>query len=336
MRRHARIIAAAIVLGAPMGTTARQQDPAKAQSVLAESRAAIGGKKLDSLRSLGLEATVQRNMGNIQLSSDVELLLDLPDKYVRSETTSGPIGGGSTTGFNGEKPLQKFNTGGGGMGGMVIRMGGPGGRVTTTPGQKLSPEEQQKVDRAMVRAARVDLSRLMLGWFAMTHPQVPAEYSYAGEAESPDGKAYVIDAMDADGFAARLFIDEQTHLPLMVTYRAPQPRIVTAGGPGGAAGGGPQMGTTGGARPAAPPTPPTEEERRKMREEADRQLQELQKQPPAMADYTLYFEDWQDGDGIKFPRKIRRAMAGTTSEEWTVTKVKVNPTIDPKKFAVEG
>ncbi|PYR54725.1 MAG: hypothetical protein DMF85_21425, partial [Acidobacteria bacterium] len=65
MRRHARIIAAAIVLGAPMGATARQQDPAKAQSVLAESRAAIGGKKLDSLRSLGLEATVQRNMGNI-------------------------------------------------------------------------------------------------------------------------------------------------------------------------------------------------------------------------------------------------------------------------------
>ena len=53
----------------------------------------------------------------------------------------------------------------------------------------------------------------------------------------------------------------------------------------------------------------TEEERKKMREDADRQLQELQKQPPAMADYTLYFEDWQDGDGIKFPRKIRRAMA---------------------------
>ena len=54
---------------------------------------------------------------------------------------------------------------------------------------------------------------------------------------------------------------------------------------------------------------------------------------PAQAEY---FEDWQDGDGLKFPRKIRRAMAGTTSEEWTVTKVKVNPTIDPKKFAVEG
>ena len=70
MRRHARIIAAVIVLGAPMAATARQQDPAKAQSVLTDTRAAIGGRKLDSLRSLGLEATVQRNMGNIQLSSD--------------------------------------------------------------------------------------------------------------------------------------------------------------------------------------------------------------------------------------------------------------------------
>ena len=36
---------------------------------------------------------------------------------------------------------------------------------------------------------------------------------------------------NADGFAARLFIDEKTQLPLMVTYQGPQPRMVTTGGP---------------------------------------------------------------------------------------------------------
>jgi hypothetical protein len=51
-----------------------------------------------------------------------------------------------------------------------------------------------------------------------------------------------------------------------------------------------------------------------------------------MADYSLYFEDWRDVDGVKFPFKIRRAMSGATNEEWTVTRVKVNPKIDAKRF----
>jgi hypothetical protein len=55
--------------------------------------------------------------------------------------------------------------------------------------------------------------------------------------KSPDGKAYVIDVKNADGFAARLFIDEATQLPLMLTYQGPQPRIITAGGPRPAPGG---------------------------------------------------------------------------------------------------
>ena len=41
----------------------------------------------------------------------------------------------------------------------------------------------------------------MLGWFAAAHPSLSVEYTYAGEAESPDGKADVIDVKNADGFA---------------------------------------------------------------------------------------------------------------------------------------
>lgn len=159
---------------------------------------------------------------------------------------------------------------------------------------------------------RQDLSRLMLGWFAMTHPSVHAQYTYVGEAESADGKAFVIEAKNDEGFTARLFIDEQTHLPLMVTYQGPQLRVVTTGGPGG-----PRM---------------NDDDRRKMRDEAERQQQELQKQPPTLVDYTLFFDEWRDVGGIQFPHRIRRAMAGATNEEWTISKVKINPKIDPKKF----
>jgi hypothetical protein len=49
-------------------------------------------------------------------------------------------------------------------------------------------------------------------------------------------------------------------------------------------------------------------------------------------EYALYFDDWRDVEGIKFPHSFRRAIAGVTTEEWTISKVKVNPKIDPKKF----
>jgi hypothetical protein len=45
------------------------------------------------------------------------------------------------------------------------------------------------MNTSMVRNAQGDASRLMLGWFAMAHPSVNAQYTFAGQAESPDGKA---------------------------------------------------------------------------------------------------------------------------------------------------
>jgi len=217
------------------------------------------------------------------------------------------VAGGGTTGFNGDKPVQSADTGGfaGGGGGMIVRIGpgpaGPAGAAGTP-----TPEQLEQRAHAMVRGSQADASRLMLGWFAMTHPAVKATYTYLGDAESPDGKANVIEVKNADGFAARLFVDEDTHLPLMVTYKAALPRVVTN--------------ATGRMSP----------------DDAAKQIKNLQDQPPEMGDYTIYFEDWRDADGVKFPFKLRRAVAGSTNEEWTVSRVKLNPKIDPKKFSGDG
>jgi hypothetical protein len=62
----------------------------------------------------------------------------------------------------------------------------------------------------------------------------------------------------------------------------------------------------------------------------------MQRQPPVMVDYTVFFDEWRDADGVKFPFKMRRAMGSETTEEWTVSKIKVNPKIDPKRFAGES
>jgi hypothetical protein len=309
-----RVIALALVLGFARG--AAGQD-AKAAEVLAGTRKAIG-KKLETLTSLSVQAATQRNLGNFQMTSDLELLIDLPDKYLRSESSnSAMVNMSSTMGFNGDRPVKGGTQEGMAPGGgMIIRMGGPGVALSGG-GEKPTPEQQEQLDKQMVRTARQEISRLMLGWFAMTHPSLTVQYTYVGEAESPDGKAFIVDARNEDGFAARLFVDEKTHLPLMMTYQRPQPRIVTAGGPRGAS------------------PPPTKEEQTRLAANAKSQVEEMQKQPPVMVEYTLYFDDWRDEDGIKFPHAFRRASGGTTTEEWTINKVKVNPKIDPKKFETE-
>ena len=196
---------------------------------------------------------------------------------------------------------------------------------------KPTPEQLEQLSKAAVRTARSEASRLMLGWFANAHPAAEAQYSYLGEAESVEGKAYVIEVKNADNFTARLFIDQQSNLPLMVTYQGPQPRVMTMGGPGAT----PMSGGGGHVVTQVSPSM-TDEQRKKAQAEVDKQMQEMQRAPQPTADYVVYFEEWKTVDGIKFPFKMRRAMSGTTTEEWTVSKVKVNPKVDPKRFAGES
>ena len=216
---------------------------------------------------------------------------------------------------------------------MVIRMGG-GSSFSSGDGEKPTPEQLEQMNKTMVKSSQTEASRLMLGWFAMAHPSINAQYTYAGEAESPDGKAYVIDVKNADSFAARLFIDEQTHLPLMVTYKAAQPRMMTQSVNAGGRQVTPMGG--GGAHTVTMTAGMTDEEKKKAQADMEKQIQEIQRQPPVMVDYTVFFDEWRDADGVKFPFKMRRAMGSETTEEWTVSKIKVNPKIDPKRFAGES
>lgn len=322
-----------VVLTLAIAPVAIGGEDARAAQVLTASREAIGGKTLDTLKTLSVESVLQRNINTLQISSDVEILVELPDKYVRSDQPHAPgmIAGTMTTGFNGEKAIQPVQGGSAG-GAMVIRMGGPA--APSPEGPKLTPEEQEKLEKSVVRNQKFELSRLMLGWFATTHPSVGAHYTFAGEAESPDGRAYVIDVTGAEGFAARVFIDQKTNLPLMVSYKAPQRQIITAGPGRVMSSGTPAHG--GGTVTHSGGRPPAEEERKRLAEDVDKQIAGMQKQPPVMVDYTLYFDEWEPVDGVQFPRRIRRASEGTTTEEWTIGKVRINPKIDAKRFAVKG
>ena len=160
---------ALVTIGAALGNQAAavgRQDASKAADVIAKARKAIGDRKLDALKSLRVEAALQRNVGTFQMNSDVQVLIEMPDRYLRAETPGGGmVTMGTTLGFNGDQPLKASGSPGFTPGGaMVVRMGGPGGPAPG-PTEKLTPEREQQNDRAVVRSSRQELSRLMLGWF---------------------------------------------------------------------------------------------------------------------------------------------------------------------------
>ena len=65
---------------------------------------------------------------------------------------------------------------------------------------------------------RNEFARQLLSILLLPPPSLDVRYSYAGQAEAPDGQAFVIDAIGPDGFSARVFLDKRTHLPLMLSY----------------------------------------------------------------------------------------------------------------------
>ena len=175
----------------------------------------------------------------------------------------------------------------------------PAGRGGPPPAQRLT-------------AAKQDFARLMLGAFAASFPGYPLTFKYAAEGEAPEGKADILDVAGPPGFAARLVIQRGTHLPVMLIWNAPPP-------PGGR-GGGPPGGPPQGAAPRGAPPPPGAT-------------------PPRGAEPTgplpenrLYFADYRDVKGTKWPFRIRRAVGGNTIEETTFDRINVNVKIDPKKF----
>ena len=285
---------------APSVLNARADD-SKAAAVLAEARKAIGGDaKLAAVKGLTIAGKQSRTMGEMQMSGDFEIAMVLPDKSLKTQVDNTPMGVTLTreSGFSGDQPLIHNSSGHGG-GNVRIMMGAPGVR----PGEKPTPEQQAQIDARMLRAQRQEFARLVLAWLAVAPAGMPLEFVHAGEAESPDGRADVIDVKGPDNFTAKLFIDKKTHLPLMIAYRAvePQMRTVTTGGGAGAT------------------------------DEAAREAAQQMQSPPT-SDIQLFFSDHRKVDGLTLPFKISKSVGGQPTEEWDVEKIKINPDIKPDTF----
>src|SRR5829696_3822475 len=143
----------------------------RAEEVLKQAREAIGGEEqLQKIQGLHINGQYRRVFGERQMGGEREISMSLPDKYlVEDAMNSGGLSTAmiNTRGLNGEKAWSASSGGGG----MVFRMGGPGG-------QQSSPEQ---VEAGLRRIFNAEFSRYLLAMILMPPPSLNVEYKYAGE-----------------------------------------------------------------------------------------------------------------------------------------------------------
>ena len=306
----------------PLPVYAAEQVVDLAAKVLAEMRQALGGSKLDQVKGLSVEGPFRRTVGARETEGTIALVLVGPDKMHRlEEMAMGPAIIERTQALSGDTSWTDLQNRGGMGGGMQIMMrdGQPG-----APGA--DPAEAEKRRTTMFKAERQRWMFTLLG-------TPTGEVTYAGVAESPDGKADMIEMTDARGQALRLFVDQSTHLPLMLTYSEIRPRIMMQGGPGGPGGrgggrGGPGGGSGGGQ--GAGPGAGAPGGQRPSPEEMQRRMAAMP--PPTPSAMRMTFDEFAHVDGVMLPKRISLAADNTPVEEWTIEKIKVNPSVKAGLF----
>lgn len=303
MRRIGFWILLAAATHAAAGT-AVAQDATKGAALLAEARRALGGEdRLRNIRTLDVRGDFTRAAGQTTIEGELHVRIEWPDKLRRDEDLSLPGGGPAvirTEVLNGSTVWEDISGGGA----FVTRFGradrgggarGDGGRAGLAAIDPVQLEEAQR------RARQIELSRFMLAWLLTTDGAA----AWVATAESPDGKADVIEITVPNAPTTRLFLDQATHMPLMLTWQGAAPQLVAvARGRGGRGGGG--QARDGGQPADGPPSDP---------------------RPPRAQQATLQMTlaNYKSVNGVQLPHLITRGVNEMTIEEWTIDSYRVNP-----------
>ena len=282
-------------------------DP-KAQDVIKQARAALGGEAaLAKVQSLTVTGSSRRTFGERESTADVTLDVLFPDKYKRTEDV-GIQGGPSFTRVSavngGEVWDDSTNRGGGGF-----RFGGPGGPGGAGgpggqgqgqgQGRQITEEDRQRFRQMQERRMKGEFARYALIWLLKTDAAV----TYGGVAEAPDGKADVLDVKPADAPEMKLFVDQSSHKPLMLTYEGLMPRVAFN-------------------RNGQRPTP--------------EEIEKMRNTPPQQVTFEVHFTDYKKVDGVLLPHTITQGTNGTVNEEFTIEKYKLNAPLKPEQFVKKG
>jgi hypothetical protein len=171
---------------------------------------------------------------------------------------------------------------------------------TGPPGVE-NPEVQAALRDQLLR----EFACLAYAWFSYNPPNFPLQATYGGVQTSENGSVEAIDLTGPNQFAARLFVDQATHRPLLLSYRDRLPRnigyLTTA-----------RSGSEG--EPSAPSAGEAEEQT-----------------------VQLFLADYRTVEGpmktrLQLPFQMVRAVNGRPVDEWRVEKYRLNPGLKVKIF----
>jgi hypothetical protein len=291
--RVAAIVTVVVASLTPAPARPEAPVPDRAAAVLKEARDALGGAaRLEALRALSATGPFRRVIpepGTDPRELDGEATIDLlrPGRYLRQESLSFLAGAPPVTiatALDGEQAWTG-PVGGGGGGRVMIRVGEGGGNA---------PE-------ALRQRVQTDLARWLLATTLLGSPDRPLTFTHAGQAESPDGRADVLDVRGPEGFEAQLFVDTATHRPLMLTFKESPPRMafraMRAGGP-----------APGHAPPDAAPA------------------------PAAPVEARLFVSEWKKVGDVWLPHLVTKSFEGGPTEEFQIKSWRVDPSFAADHF----
>ena len=264
--------------------------------LLAKARKALGGEaKLAEIKSLVVTGTYRRNLVDAMskepniMSGESEISILLPDKFLKEETITLPTGDPGPTLLEALNGNQVWND---------TRQNGPGMIVIRNAGG--DPD-------ARTQALKAQFARYLIAWTLSPPASSQMQFTYAGEAEAPDGRADAIDGKGPDNLTVRLFLDKESHMPLMLAYRSAARMSVTRRTMGGGE------------------TPPDAHELQK-------QIEKMPAAKPREVDYQLHLSDYRKVNGIQLPFHLSWTSEGSVTEELEVKKYAVNVPLKAEKF----
>ena len=203
-----------------------------------------------------------------------------------------------------------FDDGGGNRG-----RGGRGGRgndIAALPDSAALPSDDPEVNRKSLAS---QMARLVMALLLTTTEPV----AWVGVAESPDGKADVLEFKTPDGVATRFLLDAKTHMPLMMTWIGIARSSIIA-----AAWWRRQLPRRRGAD--------FRSRSRRSRRSEQRTRRRAAGMPRAAGALQMHLSDYKTVNGIKLPHLIQRGANGETTEEFVVKSYRVNPSFQADPF----
>lgn len=160
------------------------------------------------------------------------------------------------------------------------------------PAGNRPPPKNKDANTVLGKHLKNEFAALALVWLSFAPESVPVNFNHAETVKTDNGPVEAIEINSAEDFAARMFVDQRTMLPAMISYRD----FVRRGE---------------GYVVSASADDPGE-------------LQEISVQ--------FLFSDYRAVNGLLLPHQIVKAVNGAMVSEWKIEKYKLNPDLKPKRF----